>query len=324
MTDFDVNAALSCCIISALAYETREYAESLIRNLWKWRCFDFIDNGKVQVIVASKGNIIVIGVRGVDPFNTFASMEPARSNLRTVCTNKQRVKVHAGFLDDIELAREGEICIWDNIVDSVKAQLQICRESHVKGDVRIFVTGHGCGGSLATLIAWKMVKCRFLEANMNDNESLSMSNHHPPPVSMCVYTFGAPKVGNQEFCDDFNECVRSFRIVHTRDYVHSMPFNMTWYKHVGVEVKIRPDRTLLVSSSKTRMYTESDESEMGQEHIQPRRKLDNETFASMVSRVLLTPVGLHAHLCCEYMRSLYVCATSKSPLTAKPDRKSVV
>jgi len=83
---------------------------------------------------------------------------------------------------------------------------------------RIIVTGHSLGGAMASnAAAWLMSRPEI------DNEKV------------WLYTFGAPRMGNKEFCEHMDSlgAGRMFRVVHGRDPVPNVPPRWFGYSHFG-------------------------------------------------------------------------------------------
>lgn len=78
--------------------------------------------------------------------------------------------------------------------------------SRCVGDREVHLSGHSMGGALATLAAKRL------------------------PGARTVYTFGAPRPGNQDFATSIPCAV--FRVVNNNDMVARLPLSMT-YRHVG-------------------------------------------------------------------------------------------
>lgn len=76
----------------------------------------------------------------------------------------------------------------------------------------LFYTGHSLGAALATLAAAK----------------------HPPKA---VYTFGSPRVGNQDFINSLRN-VQIYRIVDDEDFVTTVPPVFMGFRHVGEEHRL--------------------------------------------------------------------------------------
>jgi triacylglycerol lipase len=96
--------------------------------------------------------------------------------------------VHSGFLSIYKSCRE-------MIIEIVKEKI---------ATKKIFLTGHSLGGSLATLLGYDLA----MNGVCNPN----------------VYTFGAPKVGNLKFKEQYDEHVRqSIRFANLYDIVPLSP-----------------------------------------------------------------------------------------------------
>jgi predicted lipase len=79
----------------------------------------------------------------------------------------------------------------------------------------IYITGHSLGGALAILAAAQLVQAG-----------------HPVQG---VYTYGAPRVGNRKFRQQFNQHLqdRTFRLVNDEDIVPCLPAPSLGYVHTG-------------------------------------------------------------------------------------------
>lgn len=127
--------------------------------------------------------------------------------------------VHGGFLSVYESMREELLSLLKSL-DSSKS---------------LFVTGHSLGGALATLFS--------LDCALNTDFS-----------AIYIYTYGAPRVGDEAFANLFNETVpASIRFVNLADLVPFVPptkvvapiSKKTWhYKHTQT-----PSRFLLTQGS---------------------------------------------------------------------------
>ncbi|NEO30654.1 MAG: lipase family protein [Symploca sp. SIO3C6] len=102
---------------------------------------------------------------------------------------------------------------------SVRAQIHQYISNHQLSHVT--VTGHSLGGALATLCAVD------IQYNFSDK------------VSIEIYTFGAPKVGNKGFREAFNRRVpNSYRFVNGMDIVPELPRWWQGYRHVDDQFRI--------------------------------------------------------------------------------------
>jgi triacylglycerol lipase len=107
-----------------------------------------------------------------------------------------------------------------------------------RGQRSLWITGHSLGAALATLAAAKL---RLEKSTPVDG----------------LYTFGSPRVGNEEFCQKLEQDLgeRIFRFVNNNDVVPRVPFRLMNYRHVGtfkyfnpkgrLDEKAREDKLLL-------------------------------------------------------------------------------
>lgn len=102
---------------------------------------------------------------------------------------------------------------------SVREQIHSYLRSHAASSLT--VTGHSLGGALATLCA---VDIQYNFSNL---------------VTIDVYTFGSPRVGNNGFRDSFNRRVpKSYRFVYGMDIVPAIPRPWQGYRHVDTEFRL--------------------------------------------------------------------------------------
>lgn len=105
-------------------------------------------------------------------------------------------KVHRGFM----------IEVW-KLADSLTKHIY-------QTSKQVYITGHSLGGAMATLYS---TFCR----------------PQRPPI---VYTYGAPRAGNIEYCTKYpNEL---YRVVNNNDMVPTVPPSLVGYRHVGEVVYI--------------------------------------------------------------------------------------
>ena len=115
------------------------------------------------------------------------------------------VKFHRGFI---------------NAYLAVRSQLQMAvQESATNHWV---ITGHSLGGALAKLCAVD------LQYNLGAN------------VSVEVYSFGAPRIGNRAFAASYNRRVpNTWRFVNGNDVVCGLPRRWQGYRHVDHRIRFK-------------------------------------------------------------------------------------
>lgn len=136
----------------------------------------------------------------------------------------------------------------------------------------MLVTGHSLGGALSTLFVadiaeygvdagralpqlepseawWSSIASRIAG---KATEAMNVAPPPPPrPKSLCVYNFGSPRVGNEEFCEKFESLQKSgfideaYRVVNGDDIVARNPRTMNalalgsiGYDHCGPTVLV--------------------------------------------------------------------------------------
>ena len=138
-------------------------------------------------------------------------------------------RVHGGFLRAYESVRARVFAAVDDVI---AAETHAREDDHDARDDtwHVFVTGHSLGGALATLFACE----------------LGQSASGPGPardVTVTMYNFGSPRVGDGAFCDAYNALVPdSVRVVNRADLVPTLPA-LLGYRHVerGVRVSVGAD-----------------------------------------------------------------------------------
>ncbi|EAR84464.2 lipase family protein (macronuclear) [Tetrahymena thermophila SB210] len=147
---------------------------------------------------------IIIAIRGTANLNNWITNLKAFPVDFPDCDGCQ---IHMGFRDHAQ-------SIQNHINQCVKNIL----EKYV--DANVIITGHSLGGAIATLISVEVLK--YLQ----------------PKNQISLYTFGAPKIGNQNFVEYLNQIIpNSYRIVNYYDAVPHLPFKQILdFRHHGYEI----------------------------------------------------------------------------------------
>ncbi|PNH05267.1 Lipase [Tetrabaena socialis] len=150
---------------------------------------------------------------------------------------------------------------------------------------RVLVTGHSLGGALATLAAYDLAKRKRTPASAQQAISL--------------YSYGAPRVGNEPFVEEFDQLVRNtWRVTNAHDIVPSVP-HLMGYRHVGRAVQ--PDE-----HGKLRVVQEtvSEDSEQAGPWNEDFTKVPKGGHATGLLEALLTGAGVKEHKRDSYLASL--------------------
>lgn len=165
----------------------------------------FFSRAGTQCFVAAEDRFAIVAFRGTEiwkrgtPFDADRIIADLKTDVDVRRSPWDREgTVHSGFKAALD-------DVWGDLQPEI-AQLQ------AKG-MRIWITGHSLGGALATLAADRLGSAQG------------------------VYTFGAPRVGDEQFRAGF-ECPL-FRVVDGHDFIAGVPPRSP-YRHVGTLVRIDP------------------------------------------------------------------------------------
>ncbi|KAJ4759725.1 alpha/beta-Hydrolases superfamily protein [Rhynchospora pubera] len=199
---------------------------SFIRSDFEKICF--LDNISTDTEVSiwrdSSRRRLLIAFRGTEQskwkdLQTDLLLLPKRLNPERLGgdTNEQ-ILVHSGFLNAYDSVR-------NRIITLLKFAIGYCDnyDSEVKDMPKwhVYITGHSLGGALATLLALEL-------------SSSQMARHGV--ISITMYNFGSPRVGNRRFAEFYNAKVKdSWRVVNHRDIIPTVP-RLMGYCHVAEPV----------------------------------------------------------------------------------------
>ncbi|KAG9296778.1 hypothetical protein G9A89_002175 [Geosiphon pyriformis] len=99
----------------------------------------------------------------------------------------------------------------------------------------IIFTGHGLGGAYACIAAVMWAIERYKIVNKNTWPNINLSG-----IGQGIYTFGAPRVGNEHLSYYFNKNILHRRFTHGNDHVPHFPSSSMGWRHFGTEIWIEP------------------------------------------------------------------------------------
>jgi predicted lipase len=194
--------ALFCLDLAQAAY-TQIYSNTGCTNIQEFTDLDTDTQGFSGI--ASDQTLVI----------AFAGSESAKDWVNNVkflhtpypsVTQNQNLKVHYGFYT-------GYLSVRSVIHDRVESEQP----------EKVIVTGHSLGGGLSTLCALDV------QYNFFANQ----------PEQVVCYTYGSPKVGNQDFVASYNRRVpQTFRIVNGGDGAPWFPRPWQGYAHVDTLFRI--------------------------------------------------------------------------------------
>jgi pimeloyl-ACP methyl ester carboxylesterase len=161
---------------------------------------EFDTNG----VIMSNEKIVIVAFRGTEiragwaKFIKDLKLTDLNRDMVSLPSFGNRAKVHGGFWAAFDQVRS-------DVLDEVQTQ--------ASGGQKVWVTGHSLGGAQATLAARTF-----------RSEGIPVQG---------LYTYGSPRVGNQEFKDHFG-IGNTQRYVYSLDIVPMMPDDiLRGYRHVG-------------------------------------------------------------------------------------------
>jgi triacylglycerol lipase len=163
---------------------------------WDYPHFRFLEKDNTQAYLMANAQRMILVFRGTEP----KSAKDWLTSTKLPLVEALGGKVHRGFWQD-----------WRDIEDLVIEQVQRLRDNNQE----IWITGHSLGGALAHLAA------------------LTLTTQHQPIQG--IYTFGAPRVGDEAFATRYNAMLHSktLRLVNHQDMVPRVPPLQWGYQHVG-------------------------------------------------------------------------------------------
>ena len=154
----------------------------------------FSDPGTdTQAFLVKTREFAVLAFRGTE----VRKRQDVRTDIAATTVSIIEGRVHTGFI---------------RAYKSVEPQIEASLEK-VK-DLPLYITGHSLGAALATLAT------QYLERNHIIRDRIA-----------ACYTFGSPRVGNNEFDREFKSAI--YRVVNTTDIVTIIPLLVMGYIHIG-------------------------------------------------------------------------------------------
>lgn len=131
----------------------------------------------------------------------------------------------------------------------------------------LYITGHSLGGALATLLTKDLSVAKFIKER---------------GVSLTMYNYGSPRVGNGVFAEEYNRNVHdSWRVVNHRDIIPTVP-RLMGYRHVCCPVYLNPLPPLASATS----GEEQSQSQSQEEDGYLGDLIGEKTTTDLVSKVL--------------------------------------
>ncbi|XP_017219114.2 uncharacterized protein LOC108196368 isoform X1 [Daucus carota subsp. sativus] len=193
---------------------------SFVKSEFEKICF--LDNEGTDTQVAiwrdSSRKRLVIAFRGTEQvrwkdLRTDLMLVPTGLNPERIGGDfKKEVQVHSGFLSAYDSVRTRILSLIKLVTGDIDDSGEQLSKWHV------YVTGHSLGGALATLLALELSSSQLAKRGN---------------ISVTMYNFGSPRVGNRNFADLYNQKVKdSWRLINRRDIIPTIP-RLMGYCHVA-------------------------------------------------------------------------------------------
>uniref|UniRef100_A0A803MVG9 C2 domain-containing protein n=1 Tax=Chenopodium quinoa TaxID=63459 RepID=A0A803MVG9_CHEQI len=198
---------------------------SLIKSDFEKLCF--LDNSTTDTQVAIWRDCmrkrLVVAFRGTEQarwkdLRTDLMLAPAGLNPERIGGDfKEEVQVHSGFLSAYDSVRTRIMALIKKAVGIMDDDEQPQHKWH------IYCTGHSLGGALATLLSLELSSTQLAKNGA---------------ITVTMYNFGSPRVGNKRFAEAYNERVKdSWRVVNHRDIIPTVP-RLMGYCHVAQPINL--------------------------------------------------------------------------------------
>ena len=197
---------------------------------------------QLGVFIDSEARQVVVTFRGTEQSSIKDILTDINIIQSPFYTSAAGAMVHSGFLQ-----------AYLSVRDALLQGLEMILTGSLGLPWSVYITGHSLGGALATLLAYDLDMIRRGDGEDVDALRSRLSSDFVTQLrraDIVTYTFGAPRVGNQEFVDSMNSLLRLcgeksslFRVVNKEDIVARMPRSsrvngMLVYEHVGKTVMI--------------------------------------------------------------------------------------
>ncbi|NES99185.1 MAG: lipase family protein [Sphaerospermopsis sp. SIO1G2] len=221
----DYAKALKLAISAKECYE--DFA-TVVFSEWDEKPF-FInqENTDTQLAIFNESSAVTIIFRGSDSYTDWVT---------NLSTKQRRVEVNQQVVKGQIIAEQEKIYPYstNNKSKSLlhkgfsKSYFSVREEIHnyIKNNnvSSLTITGHSLGGALSIICA--------VDLQYNFGNLLT---------SIETYTFGAPKVGNQGFCQSYNQRVpKSYHFIHGLDLIPALPRWWQGYSTTKTQLRICP------------------------------------------------------------------------------------
>jgi len=203
-------ASASYCHPDAISLWTCSFCS--VPNVTATVLYDRKTDTQAYIGFENSSNSIIVSFRGTDLLSLPNWIEDLSVGLKREYNKCKGCEIDDGFA-------KAHDAIQDQVFNSVDSMFQSYPAAN------LLITGHSLGGALAVLTAVDM--------------ALKYNN-----VSISLYTYGCPRVGNEQFADYFDGMkITSYRVVHWADPIARLPPQPLHYQHVQTQIWYNADST---------------------------------------------------------------------------------
>jgi len=212
---YDENVAMVSLKLSQSAY--------CLNTTSNWDCSTCDGINTLYSVIENKGSQAIVGYNEPNDaiFVAFRGSENIQNWINNIRISK--VNPYPEFADiSVE---KGFYVSYQNIKPQIESNVRVLSEKYNTNS--IMVTGHSLGGAMASLMVFDVLN------GVYDNVNL-----------LPFFTFGSPRVGNNEFVSKMNSYKsQMFRVTHYYDIVPHVPEEVLGYLHITNEIWYNEDNT---------------------------------------------------------------------------------
>ncbi|KAA8909556.1 Alpha/Beta hydrolase protein [Sphaerosporella brunnea] len=203
---------------SAAAYCDSNYAVNTEVGCSKNICPTVSKNSVKTIVEFSEGFADTTGlIARDDTTKTIVLAFRGSHSVRNWLTNLAASMVRLSWCSGCKI-HEGFYSAYQDEADVIIPALTALRKQYPS--YKVVATGHSLGGALAQIAATDL-RMRGFEVT--------------------TYTYGSPRIGNENLCKFMSDAGTNYRVTHTDDPVPRLPLMLMGYQHVSPEYHIKTD-----------------------------------------------------------------------------------
>lgn len=197
---------------------------SMIYTVGDARCFDElvyaveVNSNEERITVVFRGSVTKVDFETDANIKMLHVAEPLLDVQEA--DGGSEIGIHHGFYDYLFGSKYGKPSKYEQILAHVHKLFR--EDSNRQRHYKLYVTGHGLGGALATLFGYY---CAALSSKSELSFALP-SRKEDLPLPVNIISYGSPRVGNLAFARSFTELESQAKLRHLRVAVHKDPMTM--------------------------------------------------------------------------------------------------